>query len=793
MKESEEIFVMQTSHHIKMKSILCVILSLVLLMCGLAGCGKVEPAPQSTSAAEESVTEKETESTGAEEETEPESTEAEEEPGAEEDFPDQPAAVFSVDIDCVYPPDQGAEIVQELTLKSSESISGSLTAEDVTLKDAFENMTVAGISNDAETITLTISGVPKIEGASTLPDLGTIAFEGAYFGADEAVSAYVPVICLSGEPAGDCYFYPYYDAVIDHETSKELYITLRPYNGSFQEVPSVDQLTLDGVLKDAQIVSFQRTEKEDLELVVNVTADLNIYGTESTFGTISLAAGSMIDTQGQVNQDIISYTRDYSAETQGRSLSSSDLRKIKETVNPKKSSPEILEFDDVGALFEYGNMISDYYTSGLTAYKGITSMLGAFGLYDKGPSGEEKRHQEIMAALAGISGQIQAMQEDVTAVRSYVVDLKRMLEDLSLITISDDLAKFHEHFDSMVKYTNEIATAIDTTNAEAIRNLAETYYVEGEADRQMSEEELYQVFQQFGKEICKMDQSNFNTIGTKMQDLEREYTEAMTYMKNDTSNPIALFCQKYQFLDNFSTTSLVDKELYAIDLDCQFDRALSYLKFLGGAYSQAENVQQYIDAYFPDVEAESTDEEGHPYCYLLRSNCRLLGDVANNLYKTSKSNNFTVLHTEDISKFKERMNGRSLREELALAGFNESQFMNQYTTFSDADFGSGGGCTSNDLIRGLGFSFKKQYGNYPWDPSLIYWHSRMDGIFNYMKDDKNSYAIVSEAILYNNDYNSYYGEIKTIPNCGYISKGGSYYTAGWYLIEPLTYLVRIGD
>ena len=50
-----------------------------------------------------------------------------------------------------------------------------------------------------------------------------------------------------------------------------------------------------------------------------------------------------------------------------------------------------------------------------------------------------------------------------------------------------------------------------------------------------------------------------------------------------------------------------------------------------------------------------------------------------------------------------------------------------------------------------------------------------------------------EAILYNNDYNSYYGEIKTIPNCGYISKGGSYYTAGWYLIEPLTYLVRIGD
>lgn len=755
---------MHTSHYSRMTRILCLILSFILIAGMMTGCGKQEEAA-------------------------PEGSAPQAEPAVEEESIDLPAAVFSADIDCVTAPDEGAEVVQKLNLKSSEEIAGSLTAEDVTLKDAFEGMTVTSISNDAETITLTISGVPKIDGASTLSDVGTIEFAGKYFDSDEPVDAGVPVICMSGESAEGCYFYPFYDAVIDNETSRELHIVLRAYNGSFQSGLGADRFTLGGVLKDAEIVSFQPAEK-DYELVVNVRAALDINGTESTFGTITLAAGSMTDSKGQISEEALSYTRDYAADTQGRALTGYDLARIKETVHPKKDTPEILKFEDVGTLFNYGTMASNYYGTAVTAYQGITSMLGAFGLMKKGSSAEERRHQEIMEALSGISGQINAMQQDVTAIRSYVVDIKRMMENLSLIAIEDSLAKFHTHYDAMIKCTNEISDAL-VDNSEAILALAESYYVEDEEERKLSNEELYQVFQQFGKEICKMDQSNFNTIGTKMQDLEKEYTAAMTYMKNDGSNPISRFCQKYQFIDNFSTTSLIEKELYALDLECQFDRTLSYLMLLGGRSSQRENAELFIHSYFPDVVAEATDAEGHPYCYLLRHNTRLLGDVANNLYKSSKSDNFTVLQSEDVQTFYERMQGRSLKEELVLAGFDESQFMNQYTQFSDADFGSGGGYTSNDRIRGLGFSFRKVYGNYPYGRTPTTWYGRMDGIFNYMKDDKNSFTICSEGICYNNDYDGYYGEITTIPSCGYISKGGSWYTAGWYIIEPLTYLVRV--
>ena len=755
---------MRTSQYSKMTRILCLILSFILITGMMTGCGKQEEAA-------------------------PEGSAAEAKPAIEEETVDLPAAVFRADIDCVTAPDEDAEVVQTLNLKSSEEIAGSLTADDVTLGDAFEGMTVTSVSNDAETITLTISGLPKIDGASTLADVGTIAFAGKYFDSDKPVDACVPVICMSGDPAGECYFYPFYDAVIDNETSRELHIVLRAYNGSFSDSLGTDRLTLGGVLKDAEIVSFERTEN-DYELVVNVMADLDIHGTESTFGTITLAPGSMTDSKGQANGEEISYTRDFSADTQGRGLSRYDLARIKETVHPKKDTSELVTEDEIGSLFTYGSMISDYYGSAMTAYKGITSMLGAFGIIKSGTSAEDRRHQEIMEALSGISGQLEAMQEDVTAIRSYVVDLKRMLEDLSLITIEDSLAKFHTHFDAMVKYTNEIANALDD-NSDEILALAETYYVEGEEGRKMSDAELYKVLQKFGKEICKMDQSNFNTIGEKAQELEKEYTAAMTYMKNEGSNPISRFCQKYQFIDNFSTTSLVEKELYALDLDCQFDRALSYLMLLGGRNSQSENVDLFVKSYFPDVVAEATNADGYPYGYLLRSYTRLLGDVANNLYKSSKSDNFTVLQSEDVQDFYKRMKGRSLKEELVLAGFDESEFMNQYTQFADSDFGSGGGYTSNDRIRGLGFSFKKVYGNYPYGSSVRTWYSRMDGIFNYMKDDKNSFTICSEGICYNNDYDGYGGQITTIPSCGYISKGGTWYTNGWYIIEPLTYLVRV--
>lgn len=521
------------------------------------------------------------------------------------DLANQPAAAFSFDVEKVVVPDEGAEIAQTLKLTSSEPINGTVTAGDVALKGSFENMKVADVKNDAETITLTVSGVPTFKDANTLGYVGTMEFAGKFFDSDKAVPAGVPVVCMAGEKITESYFYPYLDSVIDKDGAKEMHIILLAYGGEFTDSFGKDKISFDGILKDAQIVSLERKDK-NYELVLNVKADLS----QNAFGTITLAAGSLTN-----NDKDVSYTRDFSVRTVGRADDSSgkkftkeQLDQINEIIHPKKV-PDFIDqaFPEIGTIFELGTSLYGYYGTAMTAYKTIYSMLGAFGIVEIQPSADEKRHAEIMEALSTISSQIEAMQYDVSDIRAYAVSNKRSLEDLTLITLEDNLAKFHEHFDAMVKYTNEIETALKVTNHDAIVALAEEYYSENEKGSEMSEADTEKVIKEFGEKICAMKQSNFSTIGDKMKKVEEEYTLAMTYMKNNNANPISRFCQTYQFVDNFSTTSLVEKRAYALDLDVQFDRTLSYLMLLGGEESQGENVKSFKDAYFPDVVKEATD------------------------------------------------------------------------------------------------------------------------------------------------------------------------------------------
>ena len=695
---------------------------------------------------------------------------------------DAPAAVFSVDVDYVSVPAEGAEVAQTLNLKSSAAIDGTLNADDITLGGSFENMKVSDVSNDSETITLTVSGVPVLEGASTLGYLGEIEMAGRYFDSDQAVSAGVPVMCMSEEEQVSSYFYPFFDFMVDNDTSKELHIILHPYNGSFVEDFGRDRITFDGVLENAEIVSLEKTDDDNYELVVNVSAELDNLDTESTLGSITLAAGSLTN-----NEEEISYTREYSIETYGRDLSKADIEKIKDVVNPKKNNPETTDSSMIGSLFGYGVTALDTATRALNYYKTVTTMLGAFGIL-KSSDVAAMRHQEIMESLNMISGQVKDMQEDVTAIRSYAADNKRALENLSLISTEDYLAGFHAHYDSMIKYTNEIENAL-TKNRDKILQLAEEYYVEDEEEREMTDDEINDVIEEFGGKICDLKQSNYYTIGQKMMLLEAEYTTAVVYLKNNNANPVSRYCQLYKYTDNFSTTSLVEKELYALDLDCQFDRTLSYLMLLGGKDSQQENINLFYNSYFPDVVAEATNGNGDPYCYLMQSYVQIPNNVASEIYKPGKD--VTILHSEDVTEFWRRKNGRSLKEELLRAGFDESSLTEQYTDFNKSDFGSGGGFTDNDRYYGLGFSFKKVSGNYPYGNGARTFYSRMDGMFNYMKDDRNSYTICAEGCYYDVSNTYYDGNICIIPCCGYISKGGSYYTSGWYMIEPLTYLKRV--
>ena len=682
----------------KVSRILCLLLAAVMVtgyMTGCANTSNTESQASGSSATESAADSSDKEDSKTEDSKTEDSKTEESSTGDGDATPtaevvDLPAAVFSVDVPCVEAPDEGAEVTQVLKLTSSSAIDGTVKADDITLGGSFEGMKVSNVSNDAEKITLTVSGVPKFEGATTIGYVGTMDIAGSYFGSDKTVEARVPVMCKSGEAAEGSYFYPFFDAVIDNDTVMEMHIFLRPYGGTFKDLTE-DKITLDGILKDAEIVSVKKAENEEYELVLNVKAE-TYANAENTYGTITLAKGSMSN-----NDEEVSYTREYSVETVGRKyrnqkFSQEQLDQFKELLKPKKDKSFLeTEFPTIGTLYNLGTSVYGYYGTAMTAYKTIYSMLGAFGIIEIAPSAEEKRHQEIMEALGTISDQISAMQEDVDVIRQYAVDNKRALEDLSQMEAENYLAQFHTHFDAMVKYTNEIENALKLHSNDIIA-LAEAHYVEDEEGKEMTEAEMNQIIKDFGKEIVAMDQTNYNTIATKLTLLDEEYTKAMTYLKQKNSNPITRYCQVYQYLDNFSTTDLVDKEAYALDLDLQFDRTLSYLMLLGGKDSQTENIKMFEEAYFPDVVAEATNANGDPYCYITKSYVRLsnMGEESGKVYDqllNRKQKKVNIMPVEDFQEFADRMDERTLKEELLLAGFTEEQ-LREKAYFKDDEYAS---------------------------------------------------------------------------------------------------------
>ena len=55
------------------------------------------------------------------------------------DLANQPAAVFSCDVEKVVAPKEGAEVAQTLKLTSSAEINGTMSTDDVTLKGSCRN------------------------------------------------------------------------------------------------------------------------------------------------------------------------------------------------------------------------------------------------------------------------------------------------------------------------------------------------------------------------------------------------------------------------------------------------------------------------------------------------------------------------------------------------------------------------------------------------------------------------------------------------------------------------------
>ena len=642
--------------------ILCILLSMVMVISGVTGCDNSKPSSEKgDSSVSETASGSSAESTG--------------EVTSDGVLLDYGSGAIQVD-------ENGELPVKELKFDSlGAEIDGEIKAEDVTLSGAFADMKVDSVSNDSSSVTVTLSGSPDLKRETyAVPLTGKVEVAASYFGTDAPAHGSIRMNEYhkkqdSTEPV----FWPYFDSIIEGEDGGKdaVNIKLLAESGDFAKGFSKKDISLGLDFADGKITKFKKSDSGyDVTVAATRGKDKSdAKDTYSYYGTLILAAGSMVGTDGKEYQDKLTITREYSQETLGRDLSGKDIDEIK---------------DIVGG---FGNTtfgtITDLVSGGISVGTGIYTVLGWCGVFPTDAS----RHAEIMNKLSELQDQISDVNENVNYCRQVLDQHTTMLRSLGIKIDTYYLNGFNSDMNTMKSTMTDIDKALKK-NHDKIEELVGTYEDENGEDTVLDEEEFYDALYEVGGDIMDLKFSNSTTIGSLISDLRHQFDKVAGYFENvdDGSNPINAFCNMHNDLDNFSTTSLDEKKLYAAEIEYQLNRAVLLMSALDG-YEETETKRDKLDScIFPEVEVKNetykeVGKEKYPKCYLMDSFVCISGDVYNEIGEPMRNQQIKekyFLSNADAADFAKRMNGRTLEEELRLAkvpGIDEA--MNTQTRFPD--------------------------------------------------------------------------------------------------------------
>ena len=665
------------------KRSMAILLSLSLGL-GMVGCGESKDETPEPTATEES----EPESESADEGENSEGTDLDEMETVDE--LNLPSAVLSTDENIIRVPKLDCEITQDLNFKVSGSeVEGEIAAEDVTLSDAFADMKVDSISNDTDSVKLTISGKPDMELKNQAAVvLGTVALAGKYFGDEDPIEKSVSLTLADKTkmPAGGS-FYTFFDAMVEQDDAMEVTILLQPLSTSFVDGFGKKNIELQDDFEKAKIKSLEKADNGEYELVLSVPVKKASKEDFDAIGKIIVKKGSLIDDKGKKNAKDIGVSRHYANESLGRDLTQQDTDSIKNIVGGFGNTT-------------MGTVIGT--ASGIGTAAGLTqTVLGYCGVLPT----ESSRHAEVMKMLKQIDLKIDNLTENV----DYMVRvINKHTDMMTKMMLEDDvtaLNKFEVDFNAMVTNANDVERALKVINKEEVEEYLEELEDKGTTvnnfDQGVSQ------LKKFSKMISQEYFGNGMTVGQLLEKLRDSFDKIMGYLnpKNtatEITNPIMRYVNYHKQVDNFSTDSMDEKELYEENIRYECRRALNLLEAVGGYYAN-EGSRELMEAAekagedggtggFPDVSKDNLNKDGYPYCNIMESYVRLSTneeemDLYRKFYGDERQKKFIIKDKYEADDFKKRLHGQRLEDVLINAGFSHDQLWNE-TSFPDKNKGS---------------------------------------------------------------------------------------------------------
>lgn len=496
------------------------------------------------------------------------------------------------------------------------------------------------ISDTSGILNLSLPGANDKNSVASILNGKDITVSADALGADEAVSFEADFNSAD--------FYPVFDYA--EEKDGKFIITLMLYvnSGKFSENLKTDMLAFSDDFEKAVITSLKRESDSTAELIFTIDSNGKKVEDLDVTGTVTLKNGALINRWGDGRSEECSQTRSYTQDSMGKDLSEGDIDIIKNIVGG------------------FGNT-----TAGSLVAVGSGLVSTASGIYTT---------LELVGVIESQKAKLDKIYRAIQHITKQLCDIQAAIEDQNARNVANEIATFYAKDLNPLMSSMQLAQAaingsVDELKKDGINEPAQELEYDDDGNC-ISSEELQKEWENYLRLVMNRVRENrafeFNTL--------RERFEGVCgYLRSIKSVPgiIEKYDQHMAYYYNFESSAYNDRENFRKSIDAEISLAAlllcmynqygfeepqtAMIDVLDNMYIDAKD---YINSY---AVIRRTDKHGQLFVkgitiYLgmsvgIRTRCSFVSG--------KEEREFT---DNEIQEFIKRMNGRTIEEELTLAG-----------------------------------------------------------------------------------------------------------------------------
>ena len=444
----------------------------------------------------------------------------------------------------------------------------------------------------------------------------TITIQGNVVGRDEAVSFEIDAAPPS--------FYPVFDYSEDRDDSYQIILKLYARGGTFAEELNTEMICLSDDFSGGTIESIVRENDAMAELTLNIPSEQSRSGDMELSGTVTLTAGALIGRFGEPACGETFYTRTYNQESMGKDPLSTAL----------------LSAEDISAA------VDSVVNTPLSTF-----MSGASGVIAAG---------QAVYTILELTGVVESEMSILNDIRNMVAEIQ---ETLVVMEAKLDAVITEQYRSRIMLFSdklNGLQAACGMMDAKMKKIRREQPRTGAKSDTDYAAA-IYKTFWD--------SQENIMILHT----LTKSYSAVCSSLSGASlvmASPLADYDKVCEFIYNFDTSTYRDRELFRANIRYLLDLAGQYILACYAVREDWESMELY-SRYYDEAVASM---KKLPVIHRTDQRARLL--FCDQIFKTDclwfsqKGYVPSFVLYFDISKFTQNMHGRTISDELLLAGFH---------------------------------------------------------------------------------------------------------------------------